>query len=393
MRIAWPVPPRVLVLAGVCYALFAASVSHWFTRATGLSRWTMQPAGPAIAFANLFVVNLAVWCGWAGFALVVFHLGRRVRIDRRRLAPALLFHAVASIMVASAHIAVVATVRWSLQTLWGLEPVWWASVYENFFRTIDAEVPVYWALIALQHAVDSQREARAREVAAATLETRLVEAQLQSLQRQLHPHFLFNTLHAVSALFRRDPDKADEMIERLSDLLRVTLNKVGVHEVPLAEELEHLRAYLDIEQVHLGDRLRVEYRIDPDTLDALVPYLLLQPLAENAIRHGLEPLAHGGELVVETRREGPALHVRVTDSGIGLSADRSTMQAEGVGLGNTRARLERLYRSDASLAIGSAGGGRGVEVHIAIPFRTSGDRPEEVPVVSATREVAPTWSS
>ena len=124
----------------------------------------------------------------------------------------------------------------------------------------------------------------------ARLETRLMESQLQALQQQLHPHFLFNTLHAISTLVHRDPDKADLMIERLSDLLRITLRKVGVQEVELAEELEYLRAYLDIEQVHFGNRLRIEYRIDAAAMDVLVPTLILQPLVENAIRHGLEPM-------------------------------------------------------------------------------------------------------
>ena len=120
---------------------------------------------------------------------------------------------------------------------------------------VDQVLPVYWALIGLQHAVDYYRQARAREVRSARLETRLMESQLQALQQQLHPHFLFNTLHAISTLVHRDPDKADLMIERLSDLLRITLRKVGVQEVELAEELEYLRAYLDIEQVHFGNRL------------------------------------------------------------------------------------------------------------------------------------------
>ena len=142
-------------------------------------------------------------------------------------------HAVASIAVATALVVVVASVRVVLQRWWGLSPVWWDSVYEAFFRTIDFHVPIYWALLGLQHAVDYHREVRAREVAAAQLETRLVEAQLQALHRQLHPHFLFNTLHAISALVHRDPDKADAMIERLSDLLRMTLRTVGVQEVTL----------------------------------------------------------------------------------------------------------------------------------------------------------------
>ncbi len=187
-----------------------------------------------------------------------------------------------------------ASTRVVLQRWWGLTPVWWDSVYEAFFRTIDFHVPIYWALLGLQHAVDYHREVRVRDVAAAQLETRLVEAQLQALHRQVHPHFLFNTLHAISALVHRDPDRADAMIERLSDMLRVTLSTVGVQEVTVRQELDFLRAYLDIEQVNFGSRLRVTLDVEGEVLDALVPNLVLQPLAENALRHGLAPLPGGG---------------------------------------------------------------------------------------------------
>ena len=148
-----------------------------------------------------------------------------------------------------------------------------------------------------------------------------MESQLQALQQQLHPHFLFNTLHAISTLVHRDPDKADLMIERLSDLLRITLRKVGVQEVELAEELEYLRAYLDIEQVHFGNRLRIEYRIDAAAMDVLVPTLILQPLVENAIRHGLEPMVRPGTLTIEAQADGDTLWLRVRDDGAGFAEE------------------------------------------------------------------------
>ena len=205
-------------------------------------------------------------------------------------------HVPASIVITSLHLLLVATWRYYLQGVRGGDPVWITTVADAFFRTVDQQLPVYWALIGLQHAFDYSRQAREREVRAARLEARLIESQLQALQQQLHPHFLFNTLHAISTLVHRDPDKADLMIERLSDLLRITLRKVGVQEVELAEELEYLRAYLDIEQVHFGNRLRIEYRIDAGAMDVLVPTLILQPLVENAIRHGLEPMVRPGTL-------------------------------------------------------------------------------------------------
>jgi two-component system, LytTR family, sensor kinase len=385
MKSPWPVPLRALLAAGVVYALFAASVSHWFTRTTGLSRWTMAPAGPAIEFANLFGVNLAMWCGWGALAIVIFALGRRVRFDRAHWARALAFHAVASVVVTTAHVVLVSTVRVALQTMWGLEPSWWLSVHEMFFRTLDSELPVYWALLGLQHAVDYHREVRARDVAAANLETRLMEAQLQALQCQLHPHFLFNTLHAIATLVHQDPDKADRMIERLSDLLRVTLDKVGVQEVPLAEELEYLQAYLDIVQIHFGDRLDVRQAIEPETLDALVPYLVLQPLVENAVRHGLEPRRGDGVLAIQARRVDDRLQLVVRDNGRGMSATALGDANLGVGVSNTRARLERLHPGRHTLAFAAAPGG-GVAVTIELPFRPA-PAPLIQPVV-AQAEVA-----
>jgi sensor histidine kinase YesM len=222
----------------------------------------------------------------------------------------------------------------------------------------------------LQHAIDYYREVRTRETQTAQLETKLVEAQLQALQRQLHPHFLFNTLHAISALVHRDPDKADEMIERLSDLLRLTLDKVGVQEVTVGEELEYLRAYLDIEQVHFGNRLEVSYHIDAGTLDALVPNLILQPIAENAIRHGLAPRAGKGQLSIEVMRRADRLLLRVADNGRGMSAASLSAADHGVGITNTRARLERLYRDAASLDFEPRAGG-GLIVTMELPFRSA----------------------
>jgi two-component system, LytTR family, sensor kinase len=145
----------------------------------------------------------------------------------------------------------------------------------------------YWAIIGLHFAVVYARQARDRTIRAAQLETRLAEAQLQALQRQLHPHFLFNTLNAISALMHRDVEAADAMLAKLSDLLRMALDQPGVQEVPLKDELDFLETYLEIEQARFGSRLSVRFDIDPETLDAYVPNLLLQPLVENSIRHAV----------------------------------------------------------------------------------------------------------
>ena len=375
MRAPWPIAIRRLVLIAAGYAAFAALLSFAFTRTTGLSRWTMLPAGPALSYFNLLAIGLVTWCGWAVLAAAVFTLGRRFRIGGAETSVALAVHASASIVLATAHVVLVATTRVVLQRRWGLDPQWADSVYEAFFRTIDFHVPIYWALLGLQHAVDYHREMRTREVAAARLETRLVEAHLQALHRQIHPHFLFNTLHAISALVHRDPERADAMIERLSDMLRVTLSTVGRQEVTVGQELEFLRAYLDIEQVHFGSRLRVSVDVDPEVLDALVPNLVLQPLAENALRHGLAPVAGGGSVQITARRDGDVLVLRVADDGRGLRDPAPG--GHGLGLSNTRARLHALHPRTASLTVEGRPGG-GVQVTVRLPFCVAAaERPAE----------------
>ncbi len=201
----------------------------------------------------------------------------------------------------------------------------------------------YLFLVGLAHALAYRRESETRALDAAHLETRLVEAQLQALQRQLHPHFLFNTLNTICSLMRINLNAADLMIDRLGDLLRMTLDTSGTQQVPLKQELEVLQKYLEIEQTRFESRLAISMHIDFETLDALVPNLLLQPLVENAIRHGIAPHARPGWIAIHAVREGSRLRIEIRDSGNGLPPDRLMALNRGVGLGNTRARLEYLY--------------------------------------------------
>ncbi|HEU4641849.1 MAG TPA: histidine kinase [Gemmatimonadaceae bacterium] len=205
------------------------------------------------------------------------------------------------------------------------------------------------------------RQTRHRE----QLEARLVRAQLERLKLQLHPHFLFNTLNTITALLATDTRAAERVITGLSELLRVSLHSAGEQEVPLERELELLRRYVEIQEVRFPDRLRVELFIDPEARRALVPNLILQPLVENAIRHGIAPRAAGGRVEVSARREGDRLLLRVLDDGVGSG---TTAPNEGVGLGNTRERLRHLYGDAHEFAAGDAGAG-GFDVRIAIPFR------------------------
>ncbi len=230
-----------------------------------------------------------------------------------------------------------------------------------------SNVMFYWGVIVVEHALDYYRKMQERELRASQLEAQLAQSQLQVLKMQLHPHFLFNTLNAISALIRESPDEADEMVSRLGDLLRMTLETAGLQEVPFKKELEFLTHYLDIEQTRFQDRLRVEMAIEPETLDGLVPSMILQPLVENSVRHGVSPRPEGGCIKIKAWRDDSLLRLEVEDDGPGLNGDRPPK--ERVGLSNTRARVTNLYGDEHGLRLRNAADG-GLVVSLSIPFRT-----------------------
>jgi sensor histidine kinase YesM len=227
---------------------------------------------------------------------------------------------------------------------------------------------LYWVIIGLSQSMDYYRRYRDRELLASNLETRLVEAQLNALRIQLHPHFLFNALNSVSVLMRKDVDAADRMLLQLSSLLRVTLTRSGAHEIRLKQELEILERYLEIEQIRFQDRLTVRTQVDQSALDALVPQLFFQPLVENAIRHGIADREIGGVIDIRAERQNDMLHLQVRDNGPGLNISRGNL-TEGVGLSNTRSRLEYLYGSCSRFEVCDAEEG-GLIVTAAFPFHT-----------------------
>jgi len=254
-------------------------------------------------------------------------------------------------------------------------------------------LPVYWVIVSIVQALGYYRRSQERERAALELEARLAEARLQALRTQLHPHFLFNTLHAISTLVHKDAEAADEMITNLSELLRVTLDASDRQEIPLRQELDFLQRYLDIQQVRFGERLRVEKQIDAAALDSQVPTLILQPLVENALKHGLEPQVGGGVIIIQAQRLNDTLRLVVRDNGAAArspparSADASgaspvemethgrgvrapgeaARPQEGIGLANTRARLEELYGRRGRLTLTSSSEG-GFTVEIEVPY-------------------------
>jgi sensor histidine kinase YesM len=227
----------------------------------------------------------------------------------------------------------------------------------------------YAAAVSMNYALLYYRKSRERAVRASQLEMRLVEAQLKTLQQQLHPHFLFNTLHAVSALMHRDVDAADRTLMRVSDLLRLTVERLGEPEIILGAELDFLRRYLEIERTRFADRLVVRYDVQPEALDALVPTLLLQPLVENAIKHGVARKSGEGHVDITARRDHDKLWIEVRDDGVGLSEDALTALQKGIGVSTTRARLQHQFGADYRFEFHRLA--QGVGVVVAIPWKVT----------------------
>jgi LytS/YehU family sensor histidine kinase len=209
-------------------------------------------------------------------------------------------------------------------------------------RVAGVNLPVYAGFVLAWHAATFYRDARDRQIQAVQLESLLQQAQLEALRSQLNPHFLFNALHSMAELVHTDPKLAEQLIVRLGELLRQVLQSSTRQEVTLAEELEFIRGYVEIEQMRLGERLRVSWDIEAGALDARVPSLIVQPLVENAVQHGIAATVGSGTLSISARRDAQYLHLEIRDTGPGL-AQNSIDRRQGIGLANTRARLQRLY--------------------------------------------------
>jgi hypothetical protein len=309
---------------------------------------------------------LSDWYVFALLSIPALWLARRFRIERGHWLSAVFIHIVGSVLFSIGWMLVRAMIeRW--ESALTDNPVSFSDAFSHaLVATFFFNLLIYSVVVSISHTASYYTKYQDHAIQSAELEKRLTESRLQALQMQLNPHFLFNTLHAISALMHKDVEAADRMIARLSDLLRYALESTEEQEVTLAQEIQFLDRYLEIEQTRFGSRLQVVKRIDPETLQVLVPNLILQPIIENAIRHGIEPHPRTGVIEISSRQENGQLVMQVKDNGSGLIYRRP--HREGVGLSNSRARLEQLHPGKHRFEFTSD---NGLLVTVAVPWRTS----------------------
>jgi hypothetical protein len=307
---------------------------------------------------QLLPLGLATAWIWAALTPLVVWFAHRLRIGRSNWMWRLPIHLGVALVLVLIDVAID-------REVYGLVGLRQQPYDAMFLFQLDVNVASYLVIVAVTHAVNYYRWFRDRQYRASELAHELARAELQLLKMQLQPHFLFNTLNAISELIHENPEAADRTITRLSVLLRMSLDQAGSQEITLKHELEFLRAYIDIEQIRFRDRLTVEMQVEPQALDACVPTFFLQPLVENSIRHGFAPRAGPGRVGIFASARDGKLVVEVRDNGVGF---RTGSVREGVGIGNTRARLRQLY-GDAHRFSMSADDDGGAVVSIEIPLR------------------------
>lgn len=319
-------------------------------------------------------VNLVWFYVWVAFTPLMLWLGRRFPLERKKILRNLAILFLLQIPILIVHMRLHDIINVLLfDDVLSYKSL--APLKRLFVNIGAADIMIYWAVIGISQAQTFFRRYEERDF-------RLAQSQLQILKMQLHPHFLFNTLNAISELVYDSPEKADLTITQLSDLLRLSLKSGHEQEVPLKEELDFLQKYVEIQQTLLQERLAVQWDIAPETFDALVPNMILQPLVENSIRHGLAGRACGGQIEVKSCLSNNKLKLEVLDDGIGIQAEVRAASTKGVGITNARARLKYLYGDEQHFDLSRSPGG-GLMICITIPFREVKGGTDEDPYIDS----------
>lgn len=312
--------------------------------------------------------EMLYWLIWGMFCPFVIVLAKRYPKSFISWLAKVKFHVPIGILISLLHLVLFSYVRYVIEVVLEEEYIWTFS--KNFMRGLyDFQVPLmmYCSIVGITYAVSYYQQFRDEVLKTAEIQQKLAQAELLVLKKQLHPHFLFNTLNAISALMHKDIEAADKMIARLSNLLRATLESTGIQEVTLKQEMEILKLYLEIEQIRFQDRLEVAIQIDPEIYDKKVPNLILQPIVENAIRYGVAKFNKQGKITVAANRVNGNIELKVSDNGEGMSSTQEGDIKEGIGLTNTRMRLQQLYGEQGKLMLTNLGQNEGLEVKIVIP--------------------------
>jgi two-component system, LytTR family, sensor kinase len=354
---------QIISYVGICLAIaFFFSVLVYFAQSQLRPH---QPPNLTLAF----LWQAIIYC-WAILFPVIRRFAGHFRIERGNWVRTVPAHLVAAVSFVVAH-TLFYTVCYYLYH--GFSPPEYKSFSEAFrhlfFSNWLLDTSSYFAILSTVTAYDYSRRFQSEKLKTSELKAALADSQLSALKMQLHPHFLFNTLNSISTLLHEDVMAADEMIARLGDFLRLTLENSGEQTVSLAEEIKFINSYLEIESIRFGDRLAFDSEVGAEALRARVPNLILQPIVENAIRHGISRQIRPGKISIRARRAGNKLRLEVEDNGPGVQ--NGTNGGFGIGLANTRARLFNLYGDDQQLEMANVDP-QGLIVRMEIPFDTGG---------------------
>ena len=361
--------------------------------------WAYKSSGSPMTAGHALGVAFSLDLTCAPLTPFVFVLAQRFVFKKDNWLRVGLLHIFCALMFAALHVALIAVSpygHWDWQANKFTSIIWdsnthsfhivWRLLKRMLFTYVPSDLTsTYLPIVVIACAFSYYERLRDSALRSAKLEMELAKSHLQALKSHLQPHFLFNTLHSISSLMFTDVSAADKMMTRLSDLLRMNLENVGSQLTTLNRELEFVGGYLEIEKIRFEERLHVIVNVEPETLDAQVPSLMLQPVVENAVRHGISHISKGGTIWITARRDGAQLDLRVSDNGPGLTDCVSALPRPGLGLRATRERLSALYGKEQSLEVHNASGG-GVEAHIRIPFRVDSSGALDSVIVSRMME-------